>query len=956
MPPKRQSLRPPSMRLTATPLPGMNKTRSVLPAEIIASILDYLPVRDLMAFARVSHRLQEMVYDDTRWVRKLQLMGVWNEAEARKRFEEAMRRKRASEAAKRSEEERKFAESRKSTPAATTAGRGSTIFDIAEEREKKNKATAAAAAGGGGGVAGINRRIDLMSMSGGIPGEALRPPLTNRKSLLTVIKSIRSIRGFARQEYGRIYGALSPLYLDLVRARTHTDPVVFQMYRDPEEQAQMLAQLRTFSDSDTALGWAERTDRLKAMMGVFENAALREFEGGYESGDIDGRMRRYAHVLITLNGGGPCIQLFVQKHPVLYEKEELGNPMDCFDNPEKGAFSLEPAKVFWEKLAKVLQDQADVIDRVFPPTVKVLLPFLERVAEDVISEYVTPILDETHERDLEQYLKAVTGLLKQSLDFGESLEPGKNSSSEDFTQDVIHVLTRVFDPHVDLYLQDELDHVKKKFNNEVETWEKRIQEQDAATESFFRSNINREADKRDFLSTFKKVILAPVSVIPSAFTTTKPTETKAAAASEGSPYAADGDPNRLSAMSDDFQTRNSSRLSVASGITNTTTSGRASPAPSVLPTTELAAKAAIMNTRLEGIRSLFSLDVALKLVHMAKESLERSRIFTKVGGQNGEEAREQCESIFVALLQVLGPRHVKSGFDKAISHLRSYDPRSISTHSPNQGVAPLVTFLELVNIGDLIAQMLEVFYETELVALKLTDRHDFLNPATKEKKRFEQMLDERVAAGLNVGLDVLIAEVEHIFATTQQVTDFNPGALETVGVASGETQQTRTQTQTQQQQHQDVGPSQTAVRIISLVESHTKLLVGSTDKNVLDVFNQEVGIRLFASICKHIKRQRISVDGAIRLISDMNHYHAYIITLKLRPLVPYFSALRELAQIYLISPGHAKQMATVMADPARFGGIFRTEEVYEYAARREDWYRVKKDVERAMYGIGCAVM
>jgi recyclin-1 len=90
--------------------------------------------------------------------------------------------------------------------------------------------------------------------------------------------------------------------------------------------------------------------------------------------------------------------------------------------------------------------------------------------------------------------------------------------------------------------------------------------------------------------------------------------------------------------------------------------------------------------------------------------------------------------------------------------------------------------------------------------------------------------------------------------------------------------------------------------------------------------------------------------------SDVNLYYAYISSLKLRPLIPYFTALRELAQIYLIDPGHAKQMATVIADPARFGGIFRVEEVYEYATRREDWYRVKKDVERAMYGIGCAVM
>jgi len=165
-----------------------------------------------------------------------------------------------------------------------------------------------------------------------------------------------------------------------------------------------------------------------------------------------------------------------------------------------------------------------------------------------------------------------------------------------------------------------------------------------------------------------------------------------------------------------------------------------------------------------------------------------------------------------------------------------------------------VTFLELVNIGDLIQQMIDVFYEQELVAARLTDRNDFLNPAAKEKKRFEQMLDERVAAGLNVGIDVLIDELEHIFATTQQVTDFNPGALGEVGAA-------------EKRQTMDIGPSPTAVRIVKIVETHTKLLTGSTDKNVLDVFNQEVGLRLFAAVCKHIKRQRISVDGAIKLIS-----------------------------------------------------------------------------------------
>jgi recyclin-1 len=316
-----------------------------------------------------------------------------------------------------------------------------------------------------------------------------------------------------------------------------------------------------------------------------------------------------------------------------------------------GVFTLEPAKVFWQKLAVILKEQADVIERVFPPTVNVMLPFVERVAEDVISEYITPLLDEAHDRGIEKYLKAVSGLLKQSMDFGASLAPIlSKSSAGNPMEDVMGVLMRVFDAHVDLYLQEELDFVKSKFSQEVETWEQIVTEQETATESFFMSNINREADKRDFLSTFKKVILAPVSVIPSAFTTAKTPDVKAA---ETNPNISSLDPsnNRFSvagSSEDYFQqnnARNSARLSVPGG-----TSGRASPAlSSVLtaPTTELAAKAAIMNSKLQGISTLFSLDVALKLVHMAKESLERAAVFAKVGGQTGEEAYESSTTSWI---------------------------------------------------------------------------------------------------------------------------------------------------------------------------------------------------------------------------------------------------------------------------------------------------------------------
>jgi hypothetical protein len=39
------------------------------------------------------------------------------------------------------------------------------------------------------------------------------------------------------------------------------------------------------------------------------------------------------------------------------------------------------------------------------------------------------------------------------------------------------------------------------------------------------------------------------------------------------------------------------------------------------------------------------------------------------------------------------------------------------------------------------------------------DRTDFLNPVVREKKRFENALDDSVAAGLNAGTQVLMNQV-----------------------------------------------------------------------------------------------------------------------------------------------------------------------------------------------------
>ncbi|EPS39347.1 hypothetical protein H072_6878 [Dactylellina haptotyla CBS 200.50] len=939
-----------STRLVVRPLP-------TLPIEIVATILDYAPVSTLLRCARASKKLKEMVYDDSRWVNKLVAMGVWNEGEARKRFEDALRRKRMMQM-KAEEERRKRAGSTDSNgvpPVSQRISMGSTLFDMDEQQTKTANQELDK-------VATIAQGVDLMNLNSqseggqGIPlsGGLLRQQQQQQQELLgadtsdptlNVFSDVRSARGYARQEYGRIYAALWPYYIDLVSARSHADPVVFRRYRNPEDQAVMLKNLKVFSESDSSLGWRERSDRLGSMTSIFENAVLREFEGGYEENDYDGRMKRYANVLILLNGGQGAIDLFVAKHYLMFERESLGNPMDCFTNLHSADITLDPAREFFTKLSEAVNEQSGIIDRIFPPHVDVMIPFLDRIAEDVIGEYISPLLDESHDRDIESYLTSITEIYASVLQFSKSIRPAKGSETT-FPVQMMKIVIRIFEPHYDLYLTEELDHFKRLCDEEVETWEKKITDEYVATESFYMSNINRQADKVDFLASFKKVILMPVNVIPLppikpinlAFPMNPFLRTKVSPTPTAPPSIAD------SQTDNPYQTTLDVPESPANGNglapTPPASDGRTTPQPQTAPTTELAAKAAILNTRMEGIRTLFSIELALDLVHKAKGALERAACFVRFGGRIGEEAKDQCEQIFISLIQILGQRHVKSGFDKAVTHLSQYNPRELSTAEEDDQVIvkPLVQFMELVNVGDLIQQMLDVFYEQELIAHRLSDRNDFLNPAVKEKKRFEQMLDERVAAGLNTGIDVLIKEVDYVFAKTQKPTDYNPGVVGEPGLPT------------------DLGPSEAARKVVDLVASHTKLLVGSTDKNVLDVFNQEVGMRLWSSICKHLKIQRISIDGAIVLISDVNHYTSFIVKLRNSGLTQYYNALRELSQIYLIDPQHAKQMAAVIADGTRFKGIFTVEEVYEFVTRRSDWYQIKKDVEKAMYGFGCSVM
>ncbi|BFZ57892.1 F-box protein: endocytic membrane traffic, recycling ReCYcling 1 [Savitreella phatthalungensis] len=718
---------------------------------------------------------------------------------------------------------------------------------------------------------------------------------------LYAIENVQSIRDKAMQEFARVYVALWPYYEDLASSQDVPQSKVFTSYRQPEDQAKMLQQLVVFERSVPV-----PSANLASVISLFEDAALREFEIAYDARD-EVTMKRYAQVLTLLNGGTSVIDAFCARNPALAGQPP--NPFACFDTfNENAAINLGPLQLVVDNLQREMKSQMGVIERVFPKPSLAWDEFCHRVFRSLLTDYIHKLLEYAQQQGTTQYLTAVTGSYGALHKLATELE-------------IIPLLFTLYEDHVGFYLEEEASSLRIKARKEVEEWDRQIQEEAKQTETLLLSGINREAAKKNFLQSFAKVMLMPVNAVGSVI----------AGSSAGS------------------DTITEAPIQVEG----------------TLPTTELAARTAIADSGLARIKRLLSLEVALQMVHHARESIERARQFVPLPAPHGEEARLSCELMFADVVKLLGSRHVGIGFDLALESLKGYNPRD--RKEANQ-VQPLVDFLELVHVADLVQQMFDLFFDRELAnstkqaplaaAAKdnaaavaststpqstdppIVDRGDFLSPANKEKKKLEQLIDAKVAEGLNRGIDVLIDQVDYILVTTQKPEDFRPWVVSSGGG--------------------DLRETEAAVKVVSCLRLHTDLLRGATDKPTLDVFLQEVCVRLYGSLCKHVKRQTVTVDGGLTLIADLNYYAAWVASLKQSAVTPYFAALKHVANVFIISGGDGRAVGQVVSDATRFAGVMRPEDVYEFVQRRADWHKVKRDVDRVLYGTkiaeDCVVM
>lgn len=679
----------------------------------------------------------------------------------------------------------------------------------------------------------------------------------------------------------KIHNAIAPYYLDLLSNKPYDHLKIFKDFTTPEDQSKILNNLLIYNRIDYLE--SSRTivrDKIEALYEIFENALLRELEIHFDIHDYN-TTRRFVRILIKLNNHQTLIDFFLQKSIFDNEESEIFN-LETFDadkyfvqKGDKYGLNSEALKALMVEIAHIFNKQAKVIDTIFPQSVPMMYKVCEELISNQLKELLMILVDASKSKHL--YLSIVPFLYEFiTTDFVEELKEC-NNVGESYKLLVVELVDMLFESFVVEYMREETLHFKSSSTKNILEWNKLISQREAETSQKILQHVKVET-KNDFLTSFKKVFIINNS--------------------SGKDTTDDDDVANFS---------------------------------------EIQAKAKILSENIKSLDKTLSPELVLEGLNEAKISLHRLskfRNFSIVSVKNDIFASMQ--DIFITDMETIGTEHLRPGFEKGLLYLQTYNPSSPTyTESHNESfVEPLVLFFELINMADLIIQMVDIFYKEEMINRRVVKHENsILNPSLQHKKKLEGLVDKYVADGLNVGIEVLVNQIDNVYKTYLTEEYYNPpeGIIPTFG------------------------PTDTAQRAVKILDENIDLLVDSADKSIVEVFQQEIAERFFQIIVKTMKKSTISVNGATNLISDLNLYYDFIVShikSNKKMVIPLFQSLKKVGSIYLIGGEDSKAIGKLVSDLSKFNGIFGQEEIYEFVQRRQDWPIIRKHVEKVMYGFG----
>lgn len=679
----------------------------------------------------------------------------------------------------------------------------------------------------------------------------------------------------------KIHKAISPYYLDLLSNKPYDNLKIFKQFKTPEDQSKILNNLLIYNKIDYIE--SSRTtvrDKIGALFEIFENALLRELEIHFDIQDYN-TTRRFVKILINLNNHQTLIDFFLQKSIFDNEQSEIFN-LETFDSSkyffhkdeDKYGLNIDALKALIQEIAHIFNKQAAVIDTIFPQSVPMMYKVCEELISNQLKELLMILVDASKPKSL--YLTIVPYLYESiTVDFIEELKEC-NNVGDSYKVLVVELFDMLFESFAVEYMREETLHFKSTSSKNILGWKELISKREAETSQKILQHVKVET-KNDFLTSFKKVFIIN---------------------------------NSSGKDTNDDEEANFS---------------------------EIQAKAKILSENIKSLDKILSPELVLEGLNEAKISLHRLykfRNFSIVSVKNDIFASMQ--DIFITDMETIGTEHLRPGFEKGLLYLQTYNPSSPTyTESHNESfVEPLVLFFELINMADLIIQMVDIFYKEEMINRHIVKHENsILNPSLQHKKKLEGLVDKYVADGLNVGIEVLVNQIENVYKTFLNEEDYDPPA----------------------EMIPTFGPTDAARKAVKILDENIDLLVDSADKSIVEVFQQEIAERFFQIIVKTMKKSTISVNGATNLISDLNLYYDFIVShikSNKKMVIPLFQSLKKVGSIYLIGGEDSKAIGKLVSDLSKFNGIFGQEEIYEFVQRRQDWPIIRRHVEKVMYGFG----
>ncbi|CAO3629701.1 unnamed protein product [Mucor hiemalis] len=510
--------------------------------------------------------------------------------------------------------------------------------------------------------------------------------------------------GKAKEYFKQLYTQLLPFYVDLRDGNKDSTKILHDFGNNPEECGKVINLLMGLGQCHVLDDWKQINEGVSAISQYFESASLHEFEVAYDAHNITD-MKSYANALIALNGGSTCMQTYVQKHPIFYD-----NPFKPEDNFVTSADDLTPFKKLMTLVTDELKQQSTLAFEVFPEKMDAFYLFADRVFEDVIAEFIAHLLGRAMGFSTHLYLRTMSVVLKTTNKVIQALTDGDQVPKPIEHDRGINLLFKLFLPFLDDYLYEESNYAENITKKYIDDWNNRSAAHVNATARL--TNQSRETFKRNYLAAFKKVIALPVDLVSTAATTIASPFQRASTASSKD--------KRISTTSTDSATPQSTppstpkasvsinRSSSASGLSLNNQSDTSD-------SKDINGQLEFAKQELDMLQDYLSLEISLQLIHINKESERRVQQFVDIGfpGRMKSDIQKTYENIFIQLLKTMGQTHIQPGFDSASDRLSSYKP---SLNASNEDVPPLTEFFELVHVADVIQQMIQLYYDEEIVS------------------------------------------------------------------------------------------------------------------------------------------------------------------------------------------------------------------------------------------------